>query len=234
MGMTGWTEIIKAAMVIIDDIRWQEDMETNPALFFRAKSDFVQRAVADLNRPPELYDYLTGNMVLPSYDDTEWVSDEASTSAATTVSTGMTGYDLCSVGLYSEDGTEITAYSGASYDKTTGEVTFPVQSAAGLRYSIDFYTDGTFPELTAAQMSLFSLAVAIVWDQRMDRNWLNIQPKVHDSAFNMPNEGNWTDKVNLRLNRNIQLLGDKLFKYEQDCAYRGRFKPGASTPVVLV
>lgn len=232
--MTGWSEIIKAAMVIIDDIRWQEDMETNPALFFRAKSDFVQRAVADLNRPPELYDYLTGNMVLPSYDDTEWLSDVASTSAATTVSTGMIGYDLCSVGLYSADGTEMSAYIGASYDKTTGEVTFPVQSASGLRYSIDFYTDGSFPTLTAAQMSLFALAVAIVWDQRMDRNWLNIQPKVHDSAFNAPNEGNWTDKVNQRLARNVQLFEDRKFKYEQDCAYNTLFKRGSGVQINLI
>ena len=234
MGMTGWSEIIKAAMVIIDDVRWAEDMETNPALFLRAKSDFVKAAVASLNRPPELYTYLTSGMDEPGYDASEWTSDEQSMSGESAVYTGMIGYELCSVGLYSADGTQMTAYPDAEYDSATGIVTFPRQSAKGLRYSIDFYTDGHFPTLSAAQMSLFSLAVAIVWDQRMDRNWLNIQPKVHDSAFNAPNEGNWTDKVSQRLARNVQMFEDRKFKYEQDCAYATLFKRGGSVPINLI
>ena len=121
-------------------------------------------------------------------------------------------------------------YTFSGWDKeltaVTGNVTFPVQSAAGIKYTIDFYTDGAFgtqnKALTVRQMELFSLAVAIVWDQRMDRNWLNIQAKVHDSSFNPPSEGTYTEKINQRLMRNIQMFNDKCTKYEQDCAFVNR------------
>lgn len=223
---TGFSDIITRAMKIIDDVRWQEDLDTNPALFLREKTDWVLQALASLNRPPELGEYLTQTMVEPSYADASWTSTEASMSDETTVATGKTGFDLCSVCVYDSTGTKLIPYPDANCDAATGNVTFPVQSAAGIKYTIDFYTDGTFgtqnKALTIRQMELFSLAVAIVWDQRMDRNWLNIQAKVHDSSFNPPSEGTYTEKINQRLMRNIQMFNDKCTKYEQDCAFINR------------
>ena len=237
---TGFTDIITAAMVIIDDIRWRDDLAANPAIFYREKADWVVKALASLNRPPELGEYLQQTMTAPAFADYEWTSDAASTSAETVVATGKTGFDICSVSVYNAAKTKLTRYAEAeaTYDKTTGNVTFPVQSAAGISYTIDFYTDGTFGGnnvLTVRQMELFSLAVAVcVWDQRMDRNWLNIQAKDHDSSFNPPSEGTYTEKVNQRLMRNIQLFNDKCSKYEQDCAYRHRFRGGIPQTTTLL
>ena len=235
---TGFTDIITSAMVIIDDMRWRDDLAANPAIFYREKADWVVKALASLNRPPELGEYLQQTMTAPAFDDYAWTSDTASMSAQTVVATGKTGFDLCSVSVYDSTGTKLTPYTGATYDKVTGDVTFPIQSAAGINYTIDFYTDGTFGgnnDLTVRQMELFSLAVAVcVWDQRMDRNWLNMQAKVHDSSFATPSEGTYTEKVNQRLMRNIQLFNDKMSKYEQDCAYRHRFRGGIPQTTTLL
>ena len=57
--MTGWSDIITSAMTVIDDVRWREDLEASPAMFYRAKSEYVKLALAEMNRPPELYMKLT-------------------------------------------------------------------------------------------------------------------------------------------------------------------------------
>lgn len=226
--MTAWSDLIAAAMLIIDDVRWRDDLATSPAIFYRAKADWVKAAIPKLNRPPELYRYLTQNVTEPEYADISWTSDTASMTQTTELDTGCTGFDLCSVCLRSADGTQLTPYTDFTYDAESGVVEMGIQSAAGLEYSIDFYTDGELNTLTPAQTDLFALALAIVWDQRMDRNWLNLQMKIHDSAFSTASEGTYAEKINQRLMRNIQLFRDALTKYEQDCAYYGRFQNGNS------
>ena len=229
--MTGWTDIITTAMTLIDDIRWREDLAVNPAMFYRAKSEYVTLALAMLNRPPELYLKLDTGKTAPAYADAAWTSTEESMTEQTAVQTGKTGFAICSVAQYNADGTKLNPYD-AAYDPETGEVTFPIQAAAGINYTIDFYTDGAFPDLTTRQAELFAYAVAIVWDTRFERNFLNLQAKIHDSAFNVVNEANYADKISQRLMRNEQLFRDKLNKYEQDCAYAARFPRGGGTKLI--
>lgn len=229
--MTGWSDIITTAMTIIDDIRWREDLATSPAIFYRSKSEYVELALGMMNRPPELYMKLAAGMEKPSYDDFAWTSTEASTEAVTAVSTGKTGYALCSVAMYDADGTHLMPYD-ADYNAETGIVTFPIQTAAGIKYTVDFYNDGEFPDLTPRQSELFAYAVAVVWDTRFERNFLNLQAKIHDSAFSVVNEANYADKISTRLMRNEQLFRDKLNKYEQDCAYVNRFPRGGRTTLI--
>lgn len=223
--MTGWSEVISAAKLLIDDVRWQKELETSAARFFRAKSDFVRMAIPLLNRPPGLLSYIQSDMDEPGYGGYPWESTAASTSEATAVATGMYNYGLCTVALRSADGLYETPYTDFTYDSASGVVVFPVQPAAGLRYEIDFYNDGAFPDLSEAQMRLFARAVAVVWDERFERNWLNIQPKIHDSSFSTVNEANYQEKASMRLQRARQSFEDELRKYEQDCAFRARFSP---------
>lgn len=229
--MTGWSDIITSAMTVIDDVRWREDLETSPAMFYRAKSEFVKLALASLNRPPELYMKLIGGMKEPSFADCEWTSTQESTEAQTQYDTGKPGFALCSVAMYDAEGTHLLPYD-ADYNAETGIVTFPIQPQAGIRYAIDLYTDGEFSGLTVRQNELFAYAVAVVWDTRFERNFLNLQAKIHDSAFNTVNEANYAEKINQRLMRNEQLLRDKLNKYEQDCAYAARFPRGGGTALI--
>lgn len=217
---TGWSEIINAAMQALDDERWREQLTVSPAQFYRAKSDSVLFALPLLNSPPELLDYLEKDMVQPEYGDYSWESTEESLAGETEVDTGLLGYELMSCIAYGEDGTSVTPYPSAVYDAETGIVTFPQQEAAGVHYELDFYTDGTFNDLTISQKRLFGLAVCVAWDEDFSRNWLNLQMKVKDSSFNTVNEANYMDKLSLRLRENRQSFNDELHKYEQLCAYK--------------
>lgn len=218
--MTGYSDIIKSAKVIIHDERWDRDLAANPAKFYRAKSDYVQMALARLNRPPDLFDYLTKAHVRPVYAGTTWISTEDSLSGETAVQTGQIGFSLCSVSLIAQNGLMETAYAGAVYDSETGVVTFPIQTAVGLKYSVDFYTDGSFATLTDSMTRLFAMAVAVIWDEGFERDWLNIQPKIKDSSFEIGNEANFISQSKSRKTANQRAFEDELEKYGQNCAYR--------------
>lgn len=230
-GKTTFGEIIVSAKLLIDDIRWQEELETSPARFFRAKSDYVLMAMPLLSRPPDLESYLTKDLTLPEYGNASWESTEESTTEETEVDTGLVGYDMVSVTLRSADGKDETPYADAEYDAETGVVVFPAQSAEGMRYEIDAYKDGSVQALDYTKMRLFSLAVAVVWDERFDRNWLNMQMKIKDSSFSTAAEGQYAEKINQRMLRNRALLSDELRKYEQDVYYKNRV-PDWRRPVV--
>ena len=218
---TTLAEIISEAMIYIDDVRLQEQLETNPALFYRRTSAYVTAAMPLLSSPPELLSHIEHGYVAPEYDDYEWVStDESTTARHTDVNTGKIGYDLCSVMIVSDDGQYTQAYTDATYFSETGVVSFPEQEQAGVMYEIDFYKDGEVADLTFSMKRLFGLAIAIVWDERLDRNWLALTPKVKDSSFQTVNESNYMDKLAIRKVTNRQAFQDELRKYEQDNAYR--------------
>ena len=217
--MTSLAEIITEAMIYIDDVRMQEQLDVNPALFYRRLSDYVTAAMPLLSSPPELYKHIEKEYVPADYDDTAWVSTEQSMTEETVLDTGCIGYDLCSVVIRSEDGTYVSPYSDAVYDSETGTVTFPVQEKAGVQYEIDFYKDGSVADLTYSMKRLFGLAIAIVWDEKLDRNWLALTPKIRDSSFQTVNESNYMDKLSIYIKENRQRFQDELRKYEQTNAY---------------
>lgn len=217
--MIGWSDIISnSAMIYIDDVRLHEQLVANPAMFFRKMALYVSNALPLMSRPVELLNHLQNEMVEPQYSDVAWVSDESSLESATTIETGLTDYDLVNVAILDSAG-NITPYTDFVYDSETGNVTFPQQTEVGIEYEIDFYKDGTFADLTATQMRLFGLAIAIVWDERFSRNWLNMQMKIKDSSFETVNESNYIEKVTERMEVNRRRFNDELRKYEQDIAY---------------
>ncbi len=226
--VTNWADIVAAALVQIDDVRLTEQMAVSPAQFYRRMSAIISQALPLLSRPPELLTFLTKDMTLPDYDDFEWTSTEESVTAEETpVETGRLGYEICSVTqrIPKDNGTvALVPYSGASYDAETGIVTMPKQDAAGIGYDFDFYSDGTFPDLSDYQMRLFALAIAVVWDERFSRTWLNLQPKIHDESFMTVNEANYIQQVTKRLHDNRIAFNDELRAYEQLCAYNRVFK----------
>ena len=219
MAQTQIAEIISNAMVIIDDVRLTQQLRLNPALFYRRMNGYVNLAMPLLSSPPELYSYISSGYVPSQYADATWISTEASTEQTTEVATGFTGYDLCSVSAVSPDGKETVPYTEATYDAETGVVTFPIQAEDGLAYEIDLYKDGTFPELSPQIMRIFALAVALMWNERLNNVWLNIQPKINDSAFKTLNESNYIDKMSAR-GKTLRLeLTDELKKFEQIVMY---------------
>lgn len=223
---TAWADVIAAAMVQIDDVRLQDQLAASPAQFYRRMAAWVKQAMPLLSRPPQLLTYLQGGAVDPSWADAEWTSTTGSMTGDTHVSTGATGFELCSVvQIIERDQGVVTyvPYNEAAYNPETGIVTFPPQSASGLQYSIDLYNDGTFPTLTDTQMRLFALAISVVWDERFSRTYLNMQPKIHDSSFSTVNEATYTEKITKRLHDNRIAFNDELRAYEQLCAYARMF-----------
>ena len=222
---TSWAEIItNSAMLYIDDVRLQEDLAVDPAQFFRKMSLYMNRAIPLMNRPPELLNFLTVGLTQPVFGDSTWESTQESTTQETVVETGQIGFSLFSCVVSQTDSrgnVTFTPYTAARYDSGTGQVTFPVQAAAGTQYVLDFYTDGSFAQtLTLTQQSLLGQAIALTWDERFSRNWLNMQPKVHDNSFTTVNEGTYTEKTTARMKSNRAAFYDELRKYEQDCAFQ--------------
>lgn len=218
---TLWSDIVAAALIQIDDVRLTEQMQTSPALFYRRMAAIITQALPLLSRPPELLTHLKNGMVAATYDDFEWVSTEGSTEQETSLETGIIGYDLCSCvqRVMQNNGTVMLVPYSVSYDAETGIVTFPVQITVGADYELDFYTDGSFPDLTESQMRLFALAVAVVWDERFSRNWLNMQMKIKDESFETVNEANYIQQVSKRLHDNRISFNDELRWYEQQVAF---------------
>lgn len=230
MGTT-WSEIVSDhAMVFIDDIRLREQAAENPARFLRKMSLYMKNGIPLFCRPPEIAGYLQNGLTEPAYDDAEWTSTEESTAQETVVATGKTGFALFScavIGTAPNGDVYETPYTQAVYDAQTGNVTFPEQDSAGIAYTMDFYTDGSFEnELTAAQKRILGLCVACVWDERFFRNWLADAPKVHDRSFDLPNEANYMAQSVKKKTANRGLLNEELSKYEQDCAYANVFRFG--------
>lgn len=224
---TSWADIVSAALVQIDDVRLEEQMAVSPAQFYRRMAALITQAMPLLSRPPELLTFLKGGMTAPQYDDYEWLSDAGSVISETSISTGKYGYGLCSVTQrvqHPNNTISLIPYPDASYDPDTGIVTMPEQEREGIEYDFDFYTDGEFPDLTETQMRLFALAVAVVWDERFSRTWLNLTPKIADDSFKTVNEANYAQQITKRLHENRIAFNDELRWYEQLCAYNGMFK----------
>lgn len=233
---TAWSDVITAAMVEIDDVRLQEQLAASPAQFYRRMAALVDLALPLMSRPPELISYLRSGTQRPAWADNEWVSTDKSISSETEAITGQPGYEICSVvRVIADESGAVTyeAYPAATYDPEKGTVTFPKQDRAGISYIVDFYTDGSFPELSDMQKRLMALAIAVVWDERFSRNWLNMQAKIHDESFTTVNEANYTDKITKRLHDNRIAFNDELRAYEQTCAFnRVMRKPGTERYLV--
>lgn len=214
------SEIISKALVIIDDIRLTEMLNENATIFYRKMCGYIDLALPMLSRPPELYEFITKNYTASEVSDAAWVSTEESLTQETVIETGVIGYDLMGCTSISTDGATIQPYGEGTYDSETGEVTFPIQTEVGITYDMDFYKDGYITDLTPTMARLMSMAIAIVWDERLNHNWLNLQPKIKDSSFDTINESNYMDKLTARMKENRIAFNEELRKYEQDIAYK--------------
>lgn len=223
---TALADIVSAAMIQIDDVRLTEQLTTSPAQFYRRMSAIVMQAMPLMSRPHEMLEKLQESLVSPTYGETSWVSTESSLEQETVVDTGAVNADICSVVqvVRSMGYIQYLPYPAAVYDGETGNVTFPVQEQDGTEYLIDTYSDGSFADLTPTQMRLFALAIAVVWDERFSRNWLNMTVKVQDSSFSTTNEANHTAQITKRLHDNRIAFNDELRAYEQLCSYYTVFR----------
>lgn len=227
---TSWASVItEDALLIINDLRLNDELEENPALFFRKMAFYMKSAVPRFNRPPEMKEQL-------AYTEPEFAAVaetvEETQAADFTIATEKTGYELMSAGTVTQDvyGNPIyTPISGASYDEDTGAVTIPASAdapiEAGTVISLDFYTDGSFEnELTGAQRRILGLCIQYVWETAFVNDWLNRAPRAKDRSFDAGNVANQVRTNTERITAVKRALDDAISAYSQNNAYMREVK----------
>lgn len=222
---TSWASVITDdALLIINDLRLNNELAENPALFFRKMAFYMKSAIPRFNRPPEIKSWLT--YTEPEYNALVYtVGDEQTESF--TVPSGLTGYDLMSAGTMAEDvygNPEYTPFAAASYDPETGDITVNASETepvpAGTVLSFDFYTDGAFDnDLTDGQRRILALCLQYVWEQSFTNEWLNRAPRAKDRSFDAGNVSSQTRANTERLNAIKRTLDDEMNGYAQTCEY---------------
>lgn len=228
---TAWAEIITDhAMVEINDIRLQKDAQENPALFFRRMSLYMKNAIPLFSDPPEMQAWLSG--AEPSFGEDSWVS--TGSEGEVTVATGLLGFDLMSVVQEQTTRTGelvLVPYNGARYDPETGNVTFPGGILEGIRFRMDFYTDGQFgKELSPTEKRILGKCVALVWMERFSGDWLNMQPKVNDKSFSTGSEANHIRSMTERGKALRAELYNEISRYAQNVQYMELVQRGSMLP----
>ena len=232
------------AMQFIDDVRWQEQLASNPAQFFRAKSQALIAAIPRFNRPPNIQQYLS--YTLPRYDDYSYTVKDTDTFPLKIV-TGKQQFDLCSVGYVtqtSDGGASYTPISDFIYDITNGNVTINKTVEADLEIEIDLYSDGYFNNtLDPTQQRLLGLCVAYDWYYRFENAFLNVLNPITDKTFS-PRSATAEDKrANTgRYAEIARQLSSELLSYEQrlyamkyipQSGMQGLINPTNATPSVV-
>jgi hypothetical protein len=206
----------------IDDIGWQTELATNPAQFYRAKSQYVIAAVPRFSRPPEMKDWLA--YTDPDYDDYLYTAPEEKT-APVTIETEMEDFELCSVGLLTTDiggNTTYTPVTDFTYDSVTGDVVLNSTSLSeGDRVDIDFYSDGTFTNALNGEIwSILGLCVAFIWQEHFNNSFLNQTPKVKDRTFDTGSESAHTTAMENKLKGMRGRFNDAMLQLERNLMYR--------------
>ena len=214
---TGFSEIItQNAMNFIEDVNWTEQLQENPAQFFRAKSLILLNAIPRFNRPYNIREYLM-QYVEPQYADAYYTVEESGTSA--TFTTEYTGYELCNAGIViTANGTTTYTPCTTQYDAETGTIVVEGQLEAGQTISIDLYTDGYFEnDLTQTQKRIMGLCMAVDWYYAFANTFLNVANLITDKTFNLRSPSEHI-RVNTERYRNLESkLSSELMAYEQSC-----------------
>lgn len=222
MGTT-FEEIECLAMTYIkNDLSLDWDLKYRTPVFYRRMWNYMQAAKPLFNRPPQMITRLKG-YTEPQYCDVLFPVKEISEDGTVTADTGITGMDICSAGVVTEDEIGNPAYlplTVDSYDPGTGVVVVSGSVAVGDTIDIDLYKSGALEaELTDPEKDILAFCVYAVYEKRFDNNILERQSKVRDANFTTISEASQTAAGTSRQTAVDSQLFDKLRKYEQDAVY---------------
>lgn len=215
MGTSFSTIITQHAMNFIEDPRWQEQLATCPAQFFRAKSLILENSIPRFNRPYNIQQYLTYKQ--ESFDDYEYTID-ADEVDEVIIETGITGFELCSTGILTPSKKEAPTYIPVAntYDAETGVITITATLVKGQSIQCDFYTDGVFDrDLDMTQCRILGLCMACDWHRQFANAYLNVANLVIDKTFNVRSASEHMRVNTERLRTLEQMLSQELLAYEQ-------------------
>lgn len=216
MGTAFSTIITQHAMNFIEDPRWQEQLETDPAQFFRAKSLILVNSIPRFNRPYNIQKYLTYTDA--AFSDYEYVVPD-DTYEPTTIETEIVEFELCSTGIVEpSEKSDTPTYTSIpnEYDPETGIITISQPLKAGQSILCDFYTDGAFDlELDNTQKRILGLCMACDWHRQFANAYLNVANLVIDKTFNVRSASEHMRVNTERLRTLEQMLSQEILAYEQ-------------------
>lgn len=219
---TTWEEIEARAMTYIkDDLSLEQDMKTRLPVFYNRMRAYMVEAIPTFNRPPEMLERLKA-YTEPLFDSVSWTADEDRESGFV-IDTGVSGADLCAVGILAEDAygdvsyTPLTAFT---YDAETGNVTVNAAVSAGTALDIDLYTGGSFEtELNDTEKGILAFAVYNRYEHRFDNDVLERTAKIRDSAFTTISEASQTQANTARQKQADSQLFDMMRAYQDNVEY---------------
>lgn len=221
MGTT-FEEIECQAMTYIkNDMSLDWDMKNRLPVFYRRMWNYMQAALPLFNKPPTMLARLH-SYTAPEYSDMLFaVNDEPD--GPITVESGITGMDICSAGIVTEDEFGNPAYlplTVDSYDSETGNVVISGQISLGDEIDIDFYASGNLTaELNYTEIDILAFCIYDVWEHRFDNNALERASKIRDANFTTISEASQTNAGTDRQKAVDSQLFDKLRMYEMNAAY---------------
>ena len=231
MGTT-FEQIECAAMTYIkNDTSLDWDMANRLPVFYRRMWNYMQAALPLFNKPPTMLARLH-SYTEPNYSDVLYTVSAEPDDGSVTVQTGITGMDICSAGIITEDEFGDPAYlplTVTSYDAETGDVVISGGISLGDEIDIDFYKSGSLNiDLNPTELDILAFCIYDVWEHRFDNNALERMSKIRDASFTTISEASQTNAGTDRQKAVDAQLFDKLRMYELNAAY---LKTVANSPL---
>lgn len=222
MGTT-FEQIECAAMTYIkNDLSLDWDLKNRLPVFYRRMWNYMLAAIPLFNKPPTMLARLH-SYTEPQYSDVLYSVTEDPANGTITVATGITGMDICSAGIVSDDefgNPQYLPLTVDSYDAEIGTVVISGGISIGDEIDIDFYASGSFEaDLNATECDILAFCIYDVWEHRFDNNALERASKIRDANFTTISEASQTNAGTDRQTAVDRQLFDKLRMYEQNAAY---------------
>ena len=188
---TSWEEIEGMAVTYIkNDPELNFNLANRRPVFFNTMTAFMKLAVPLFNRPPEILVKLRDHTE-PDFGDVEIELQEL-TVGEFTADTGLTGYDICSAGIITEDKFGRMVYEPVKvtgYDSTAGTVTMNGNYPAGTVITVECYKGAEFrAELNDTEKQILAYAIYDVYEHRFDNDVLERMMKINDRNFTTRSE----------------------------------------------
>lgn len=222
MGTTFEQIECQAMTYIKNDLSLDWDLKNRLPVFYRRMWNYMLAAIPLFNKPPTMLARLH-SYTEPQYSDVLYSVTEDPANGTITVATGITGMDICSAGIVSDDefgNPQYLPLTVDSYDAEIGTVVISGGISIGDEIDIDFYASGSFEaDLNATECDILAFCIYDVWEHRFDNNALERASKIRDANFTTISEASQTNAGTDRQTAVDRQLFDKLRMYEQNAAY---------------
>lgn len=223
MAVTNFLDVYEYAFTEIEDVRLDNLMSENPALFLRRCWDYLRNAIPLFTAPKGMQDKLK-DYEQPQFDSQSFVGDGTSTAFAGSPGmadvTILIGEVVVAV-LSASEASPIATQNGVSYDFETGTIEFDVAPEADADIQVDYYTDGYFNrELSVEEIAILAKCFSVVWFNKIANTFLRTTPKIKDKNFNTDSSFGVEQADTAKLRAMRIELQDMMSDYEQTMAYK--------------